>query len=357
MVRILLAISVAFAHARYVILVGPTNAVQLFYIISGFLISYVLDNNPAYSNPLRFYASRLLRLYPIYAAVAILVLMSHILTQDGFFGLYAAIPSSARNLLIISNLGIVGQDWIMFLAVIGGHLHFSDDFLTSSPMLWTGLLVPQAWSLGVELSFYAIAPLVVKRTRVVILLLLASVGLRTYLVSIGYFRDPWTYRFFPSELALFLAGVLSQRLLLPVFKRDPPIIPQNAPYWSVFGLIIIVCCYSFFPFHPILLFCSFIFLLPGAFIFQNCSLLDQKIGNLSYPIYVCHNFVLWSLTIGARKIGFTNRPVLAIAGLVGSVCFAIFLNWAIAKPIERFRGRLKIESKGVLLSFAVLAKS
>jgi peptidoglycan/LPS O-acetylase OafA/YrhL len=42
MLRTIFAISVVFVHSYGHVFVGGRNAVQLFYIISGFLISYVL---------------------------------------------------------------------------------------------------------------------------------------------------------------------------------------------------------------------------------------------------------------------------------------------------------------------------
>ena len=77
--RTILALSVVFNHCSWhdgFVFVGGRNAVQLFYMISGFLISHVLTHNPAYRNPFKFYANRALRLYPIYYAVAVMALPS-----------------------------------------------------------------------------------------------------------------------------------------------------------------------------------------------------------------------------------------------------------------------------------------
>lgn len=70
--RTLFAISVVFAHSYGYVFVGGRNAVQLFYMISGFLISYVIVEKKVYSRVINFYVNRYLRLYPIYIAVAFL---------------------------------------------------------------------------------------------------------------------------------------------------------------------------------------------------------------------------------------------------------------------------------------------
>ena len=67
--RTLLAIAVVLVHSYGFVMVGGRNAVQLFYMISGFLISYVLVERKVYKDTISFYINRYLRLYPIYSPV------------------------------------------------------------------------------------------------------------------------------------------------------------------------------------------------------------------------------------------------------------------------------------------------
>jgi hypothetical protein len=40
-----------------------------------------------------------------------------------------------------------------------------------------------------------------------------------YLIHLGIgTKDPWTYRFFPTELALFLIGALAHQVLRPIYS-------------------------------------------------------------------------------------------------------------------------------------------
>jgi len=205
--RFLLAITVVFAHSPWnggMVFVGPRIAVQLFYITSGFLISYVLTERKDYINHWSFYKSRLLRLYPIYLTVAIITLLIFWFLNPAFFALYGAIPTSAATMLKFTNLTLFGQDWVMFTAVNQGDFHFSSNFKLSDFELWRGLLAPQAWSLGVELCFYTIAPFILHKQSAIIILLIISILIRVFLFSIGLAStDPWTYRFFPAELSFF----------------------------------------------------------------------------------------------------------------------------------------------------------
>ncbi|MCH6025160.1 hypothetical protein MMA33_24360, partial [Salmonella enterica] len=79
-----------------------------------------------------------------------------------------------------------------------GALAFTGSFARSDVPLYQGLLVPQAWTLGVEMSFYLIAPFVLHSPRRLLVLLAASLALRAVLIASGIgLSDPWTYRFFP----------------------------------------------------------------------------------------------------------------------------------------------------------------
>ena len=71
------------------------------------------------------------------------------------------------------------------------------------------LLVSPIWSVSLELVFYIFAPFLIKRTTrtlsfVIVVLLFA----RAVIHLLGVNEDPWTYRFFPFELPIFLLGIL-----------------------------------------------------------------------------------------------------------------------------------------------------
>src|SRR5262249_32525494 len=71
------------------------------------------------------------------------------------------------------------------------------------------LLVPQGWSLGTELTYFLVAPLVVAASwRRVVALGLASVAVRIgFLVTLsGAYMGCWRTKFFPSVLVFFLLG-------------------------------------------------------------------------------------------------------------------------------------------------------
>lgn len=363
--RTLFAISVVFAHSLGNLLVGGRNAVQLFYIISGFLISYVLVERKAYPSVKSFYINRYLRLYPIYFAIATLTLIAFTLAlatgkNINFFNIYIKAPQSADILLIVSNLTLFFQDWVMFSGVEENRLIFAKNFFNSEVVLYQGLLVPQAWTLGVELTFYLLAPFILFIKRILIALLVSSLLLRVYLISIGLgTQDPWTYRFFPTELALFLLGALAHQVLLPIYQKNLSTTQiEKYSKISTYFLILLTLVFSFIPIKEIqksfALFCVFLLLMPLTFIFQSNRKWDKWIGDLSYPIYISHILVITVSSFFISKIVPTENLVvmgksvsldkitLGLSAVIFSIGLSILLNKFVGKPIETLRNRFRV---------------
>lgn len=341
--RTLLALAVVASHTYGYVFVGSHRAVQLFYVISGFLISYVLTDTRAYGSTAAFYVNRYLRLYPIYCVVALATIVFYLAVgMPAFFSVYREAPTGASLLLVFSNLFLFGQDSIMFLGVHDHRLMPVLDFRDSAPQLWEGLLAPQAWTMGVELSFYLVAPWLMKRRRWMWILLGASLALRAIFVFAGFgLNDPWTYRFFPTELAFFLAGALSHQVLLRRYRQWKS--ESLIRYSRIATAILVTLCTVYFKIpgnefaKMVVLFVVFILLMPLAFEFQRRSRVDRFIGGLSYPIYICHVLVI---AVVERFIGVGSAGT-ALVVLVASVATAIVLDRYVGGPVEALRSRIR----------------
>ncbi|BAN36207.1 acyltransferase [Sulfuricella denitrificans skB26] len=350
LLRTILAIAVVFAHLPFggsFVFIGGLHAVQLFYFISGYLIAHVIATNKSYENPLKFYLNRILRIYPIYLAVAFLSLLYAILINQKFLDLYQNIPASADALLIFSNLFIFGQDWVMFSGVNEGHLVATSDFKKSDFLLHTGLLVPQAWTLGVELSFYALAPYVLRDKKMIFVLLILSLSIRWFLFNQGLGnRDPWNYRFFPAELSLFLMGALSNQYLLPFWRKIISLAPFRAlPRLATYLVICLVVFYFRIPVNEAikgpLLFSVFLLFMPLTFLYQSTSKIDQAIGELSYPIYICHLLIIRITNDMSERLNIFDHFGILCACLFMSLMFAYLLNRHIGDRIEQLRTKIR----------------
>lgn len=347
-IRTLLALAVVLEHTVGTVIVGGMLAVQLFYMISGYLMSLILTEGSAYKSNAVFFRNRALRLYPIYFVVAGMTLIAYLIlhaigTSTEFWRVYEHINTPADLALALANITLFGQDWVMFLVYNDGVLSFAKSFTDSEVRIQDGLLVPQAWTLGIEISFYLIAPFVLRRPKLLLILLAGSLALRAWLIAIGIgMSDPWTHRFFPNELALFLLGAVSHQWIRPLIQRYMPgSIADRAPVLAV-GFIVLFCLVVAKLPHPVLfqgvLVGCFILLMPLLFAFQNNRAWDGRIGDLSYPLYICHMLVILIVT---KFLGLTEGPWKIALVVAGSFVLAWLLEHYINQPVERLRRSFK----------------
>lgn len=354
LLRTLLALDVVLTHAGSpFIFFGGQIDVQLFYVISGFLISYVLVEQKRYSTIGNFYVSRYLRLYPIYFLVASFTFFVVVLSSFGlvkeyqFFEFPKNAPFEANVLLAIANATLFFQDWIMFFSVENNQLIFSTDFAKSEVVLYRGLLFPQAWTLGLELSFYLIAPFILTKKRILFTVLGLSIAVRLFLISSGLAtRVPWSFRFFPAELTFFLMGALAHQILLPFYIKQISI-EKVGKYAKLSTIAIIFLALIFWPLpispniKILFLFASFTILLPLIFLFKLKGGWDKKIGELSYPIYICHILVIYFVVAVLDEFYIKNTLLITIFSVVLSILFSILLNKVIGIPVESLRNRYR----------------
>lgn len=353
-IRTFLALSVVFSHCFGFVFVGGPLAVQLFYVISGFLISFVLVEAKTYKRTSTFYLNRALRLFPIYYVVAfsslIIFVGIHFATLDtfSFWQVYGLIDFPGTISLFLSNLFLFGQDWIMFTGVREGAFQLVSDFRVTEINVWQGLLVPQAWTLGVELTFYLFAPFILKDKRVMLVALLVSLTLRCVLIGWGVgLSDPWSYRFFPTELALFLVGAFSHQIWMPWLARIGVLTKSSAFLVTLIFLAICAayCLMPHTPFNAPALILILGLMLPFLFYFQKGYKWDRMIGELSYPIYISHMGIIYLLGVFFGQVDLLEEKYWtldrALIVLVLTVVVSISLNHFVANPFERWRIRVK----------------
>jgi len=317
--RVYLAVCVISGH------VGPAlpwllhdskQAVQIFYIISGFYMALVLSQR--YASPKPFYVSRFLRIFPAYWIV-LLVLCFASFVGKAFFDNWLYLEPFASHPLekngstgflvaLLSNLTLFGQDWVMFAQHEHGQAFgLSLNFRLNEHPLLDYLLLPQCWSIGVELSFYLLSPFI-NRLKTYDLALFAVVPLSAHLLAknyLGLSNDPWMYRFFPFELTWFLSGMLGYRfyvryasrldlarfvegkwryvgaaaallLVLTLHAKAVRFLCQSLDYGK--GVIL---SYLVWP----------VLIALGFALFKN-QRTDRFVGELSYPIYLVHVAVI-----------------------------------------------------------------
>jgi peptidoglycan/LPS O-acetylase OafA/YrhL len=351
-IRFLLALCVVATHSPGQAIAGVTllsgiTAVQAFYVISGFLITMVLNERKQYQSVGNFYLSRYLRLWPSYFVIAV---ASFLIYGKWLVPGLANMQWSTVMFIWFSNCTIFFQDLFFFLK-------FRDGFLVPATYWMAGqppfvpyfLIVPQCWTLGVELTFYLIAPFVCRSPWRVAGLFLFGLGARLIigaLVVPGY--DSWLYRSSPAEMTLFASGGLAYFGGKLIYSRLPV---QFLALFSkiVLGLVMTnilangasmnLWDFFFSRYSAYLYLADPAILIATAlacpFLFQGFrkSRIDALLGEMSYPMYISH-FLVATVLSNHHLLGIGNLLYVLVTLIV-----SVSLYLLIALPVDRLRSR------------------
>jgi peptidoglycan/LPS O-acetylase OafA/YrhL len=360
LLRLLLALIVVSSHIFPVWIWGVGNilAVKAFFVISGFYMSLVLDQRYA-GRSMHFYANRLFRLLPLYLAIlgvtVILMIVSPrsvgapLVNTKAWSSVFS--PSSPDFWplgvgLIATNVTLIGSDWTNWtcydadthhLAIEGAHSDVEGLCHDRGIGVYTFLLNGPMWTIGIELTFYLIAPLLAPlHTRTLLVWTVIAALPRVWFLVAGYAVHPWQRGFSPFEMIYFLVGMLAFRWygwLKPrqLGQRTSWIIAAGAILLTIFGRAEWNWLYVL----------GLALALPYLFAATNRVRVDEYLGSLSYPVYA----IQW-LTLGMMN-GFVEGSVYAgphpaawIALNVAVVLLAAAIaERIVARPLERVRHR------------------
>ncbi|WP_419786051.1 acyltransferase family protein [Pseudodesulfovibrio sp.] len=352
--RLLLALAVFNSHFPVfedLSIVDGHEAVLTFFAISGFYMALILDT--AYASPRSFYRGRFLSLYPqyIFALVVslslLLALDIHPYTDLKHFRAFLADPAAVL-LSLWSWLTLTGQELFFCIGrATDGTLHFVADTRTA---IWRQLPLVQAWSLSLEVLFYILAPFLVRlRTKALILLVAASLGLKLWLYFGPLYGVAFATRFFPAEFWLFGSGILAYR----VHK----FLPKDSSALDWFLLVVLagltlVANDVDGDLEPFFLPLAALLSMPFIFRALRHTSWDRAAGKLSYPFYLLH------LTAIAIFEKYMEEPVgwhILVATLAGAVLIHLAFNraWPRVRRGLRLRPALPVAAEPVLVSVGV----
>ena len=351
--RTILALAVIVYHSFKIFglhMCGGQVAVESFYMISGFYMALILNEKYiGLGNYKKFILSRFYRIFPLYWVILLTALIVSLVGYSvynqpyylaRYINNYNCLSGITIFYFIIENIIIIGQDVLYFLRLD----EFCKPILTYNVLSFkhTGyqyLLVPQAWSISIEFMFYLLAPFIVtKKIKWQLALVLIGISAKIYFDYYYYLCfDPWTYRFFPFELAFFIAGSLAYAFYKYIQVKA---IPDIIAY-----LLLGICILMVFVFDEIkmdedlknslfylFLLCS----IPLIFKTFKDNKWDRKIGELSFSLYICHHLLvsLW------RGYFFENpiyMPYYGYTVVICSIIVAFLLQITFVKAIESFR--------------------
>ncbi|MDH6591167.1 peptidoglycan/LPS O-acetylase OafA/YrhL [Variovorax sp. TBS-050B] len=318
--------SVLAFHAFPDALPGGFIGVDIFFVISGFLITtIILQSHAAGDFSYRdFYARRVRRIFP----ALVLVLLATLA-----FGWYALLPRE------FSALGKQAAGGAAFVAnfIFWGEAGYFDTAAETKPLL-------HLWSLGIEEQFYIFWPMLLAlawRRRWPMLRLLWALAVVSFLVNvltIHPFRTAAFYSPASRFWELMVGGILACMRLQPA-KTPPPVWRSHLQSCLGVGLIVLglvtIRSDKAFPgwwaLLPTLGAACCIAAGPAGVL--NRWLLACRpmvwIGLISYPLYLWH----WPLLVYARIVEEGEpAPSVRAAMVVASVALA----WLTYRFVERF---------------------
>jgi peptidoglycan/LPS O-acetylase OafA/YrhL len=304
----------AFKGVAYWTLISGGMAVMLFYTISGFLISYVLTRkyDETAKGTLAFYRSRFIRIFSAYWPL--LIILSAII--------YDQQPRGLLDQLV--SVFIIGGDWIVAFA------NYPDAHNPYLPVL------APVWSVAAELTFYAMAPFVLRSRSWTLVLFFASLVTGFALQAHFDYHQAWTFHFFPSVLWCFLAGDLARRLgevLSPKFDW----IGGAALVASI--VLLALRPVSHFFFFPLIL--TFALSLPWLFDRTKDNRVLNFLGDLTYPIYLIHwTMLVLIFTPWADRFGISSVPIFVGAYVASLLIVGAGIHFLIERPFAAVLGRL-----------------
>ena len=359
--RLILAISVVVMHcdpdlSKWV-LVGGQFAVKLFFIVSGFYMAMVLTEKYHGPGSVRlFYGNRLLRLLPTYylvIAIALLVpwLAGIILHRPVSIGQLAVwklhgdqLPDGIGALLIALQATPVGQElgFMTGLDISDRSVHAS---VADGPLLglFNFLMIPPAWSISLELQFYALAPWLVGRRLVLLATIAASAAALYFILPNipGYSLDYLCHFTLLTEIAFFILGIFAYRVLCWIRTLPPESRWVRATPLFHGAAILTILAYPWLgsSWRNGAVALTFAALVPWCFLNTSRTRWDRAIGELSYPFYLAHWFVMRACyaLIGPQRLetlpGFATAALVTLVGLA----LAALIHHGLERPIDRYR--------------------
>jgi peptidoglycan/LPS O-acetylase OafA/YrhL len=347
--RFLAVILVILFHLRSYFFKGGFVGVDVFFVISGFLITKICTSKSFSYRA--FYISRARRILPAYYFLLVIVCLP---------AYFILLP---RDMLQFSNTLLFSCFFLQNFFF----LKFKDYF-------WIGYTNPllHTWSLAVEWQFYLALPLLIsplrENRRPLITAILALFIGSLAVSSIGaYFYTTATFYMMPTRVWEFLLGGL-----LAVVRVDRPIPRPLNEGLSWLGIILIVVTshvydnLTLFPGLGAVLPClgAALFIFSGidnrfSFLTRLFSIKPMSItGKASYSIYLFH----WPLVVFTDYF-FVDKPPRSVELLVfaGSIALGMLSWWFVERPFRsvdavspRAAGRSLVAAVVAVIAFGTL---
>ena len=339
--------SVVAYHAFPTFVRGGFVGVDIFFVISGFLISRIIFEALEHQSfsYLDFYNRRIRRIFPALVLVCAATLL---------FGWYSLLPDEFQRL----GRHLAASAAFVSNFTLWNESGYFDAAADSKPLL-------HLWSLAIEEQFYIVWPLLlglVWRSRRGFLLTTILVGTASFgvnIFTIGHYRHAAFYSPLSRFWELMIGGALAY-----LFMHRPCLLQRYGNLRSALGLLLIAYTVIFltkeaaFPGYWALLptVGAFLIISGGAGAWVNQRLLAARpmvgLGLISYPLYLWH----WPILVFSKLVkGYVLTTAEAFFAIVASVVMAYLTYELVEKPLRRIRtARLPFALAGSMASIGVV---
>lgn len=299
--RFFLALLVLISHLdiRWWGLNPGVIAVVIFYILAGYVVSYLFSHiiPQGRHKVWYFYLDRIRRIFPLYLYVLGLTLLFLVLTHYG--------TPNFSPLKLLGNLLIIPLNYYMLL----------DNTILTEPAWW---LIPPAWSLGTELQAYILLPFALLYRYVRYAFILLSFFIYTVANFSLIQPDYFGYRLIVGVMFIFLVGSSLQRLHLHPHDRTEHMIIRTI--WSA-TLVLISLSFALETYsvtYTVETFIGLIVGIPLVYLLSQSSIKlpwNRQLGALSYGLFLSHFLAIWVVDYAELAVPNSTHEVLWVLGL------------------------------------------
>lgn len=266
-----------------------TVGVNFFFILSGFLITYILlfeKKLNGYINLKQFFLKRVLRIWPLYFATILFAFSSSYLIQ--ILGLYSSDAGYSPN-------------WLLSCLFLENYMViYHDSYANISPL-------PVIWSLCIEEHFYIIWGILLYFTKIQrVLPIIISLIIVGYISRFIFVYNNWLFKDIFTNIDYFMYGAIPAYFYVNNAKKFNDYvleIPKTIKNLIIILNILLIFAASHYEFEysnliePIaygILFTSvLIIFIPSNNEFKISSrFLFSKLGKYTYSLYLTHIIVI-----------------------------------------------------------------